>query len=365
VRPTPFDPWQAQWRCEWGNRLAALRAAPAQPVFHALALLALAAVLLPATLDAIRDFGEPARAALARWPWAIAVGLLAACAAQQANARRRERDERAHGWLSAQPVAAAAWRRGAWRRAATIAALQAGIFVSVTWLLVLGTTPKLAAFGLPLLAMLPEAMRAPALATPRRSHAHPTRAVARPGAGRIWRWQLAQAQDILGPRRASLLLTVLVVLALMPLNTGLSILLSSAGAALTLLLLGGAWQRSLEVLPAAQRWLQAQPFRPAQLLRDWVRVPLAILALAVAAVAVPLSVVGAVRLLLPIVLLLVALALLHLGVVAAERARPRRIPLQVLLHVGAFVGVLQAFPPAVLPLWVGQVAWLARRSLRQ
>jgi hypothetical protein len=94
-------------------------------------------------------------------------------------------------------------------------------------------------------------------------------------------------------------------------------------------------------------------------------VPLAILALAVAAVAVPLSVVGAVRLLLPIVLLLVALALLHLGVVAAERARPRRIPLQVLLHVGAFVGVLQAFPPAVLPLWVGQVAWLARRSLRQ
>jgi hypothetical protein len=364
VNPTPVDPWQAQRRHEWGNRLAALRAAPGQPVFHALLLLALAAVLLPALVGELHDPVGPLAVAVARWPWVVLGAVLLACAWQQLVAHRRAQHERMHGWLSAQPVQPQARRGHARRAAVRVAVLQVVVLVALAATVALPRGVALGLLVMPVAALAIEWLRSPGLAPEGSVWIRRDRTVVRRGVGRVWRWQLAQAQDVLGPRRASLMVTVLVVLALLPMNAGLALLLATLAAALTLLLLCGAWLRSVMVLADAHRWLQAQPIRARRLLGRWLRVPLAILAIALVTTGLALVVVGAARLWLPIALLLVAFASLHLGAVASERGRPRRIPVAVSLQWLVFLGVLQAFPPAAAPVWLLQMAWLARRSLR-
>jgi len=365
VIPTPFDPWQAQHRHEWGNRLAALRAAPAQPLFHALVLALLGVLLLPPLVDALRDPEGPLAAAIARWPWLVVGAVLLACLWQQAGAHARAQHERTHGWLSAQPVQPRARRRHARRAAGRVALLQGAVLVALAATVALPGGVRLGLLAIPVVAFTAAWLRGPGATAEASRWARRDRSIVRRGTGRVWRWQLAQAQDVLGPRRASLLVAVLAVLALLPMNAGLALLLAALAAALTLLLLAGAWQRSVAVLPAAHRWLQAQPVRGSRLLAQWLRVPLAILAVALVTAGLALVVAGAQRLWLPMALLLVALACLHLGAVAAERSRPRRIPVAVSVQCLVFLGVLQAFPPAAAPLWLLQVAWLARRSLRQ
>jgi hypothetical protein len=135
-------------------------------------------------------------------------------------------------------------------------------------------------------------------------------------------------------------------------------------AGLSFALLSGAWRRSLAVLPQAQAWLAAQPLAPGRLLRATWAVPAFVLASATVAIAGVLAALGAWRLAGAVALALAGFGGLHYAATAAERARPRRAVLSFVLHAMLLLATVQSFPPAALPLWMVQMAWLLRRALR-
>jgi hypothetical protein len=356
----PFDPYRAERRWRWHNQWAHWRADASQTLFHAGALLLLLALLSLPARDALVAAAPSLRGLVQRWPLACALlaGLLLTL--QQVRALQALQRRQARHWLMAQPVAAAVRAR---RRRETLA-------LHLLLQLLLGTAVLLlAAVGLrALLGYALCAAAASAIAAPLARHlgARTARTPLDPrlqdaGVGRLWRWQRIEAGVGLRGRRLALGLWFWL---LVPLGSGLGVVLALATAGMLLTLLLTAWQRSLQVLPRAQQWLGAQPLSGAELLRATVVFPSLVLTTAAASSVALLLVLGT-----PALAWLLGAAVLTLGALqyactAAERRRPRRIALQLCLQLVLLVALAQALPPLLLVGIPLQLAWLLRRAVR-
>ncbi len=362
MAPSLFDPWHAETRTAWRNRCDDWRAAPAEPVWHAIALLGLAALLLPLGWDLLQSLGPQARRWLATWWPAALAALLVGQLVWQRRRRRIATQRRRRGWLAVQPVTTVVERRNDRRHALHGAAVQAVLCGAVALALDVSPSLQLAAAAIPLAA----AAAALCLPLTARSTGHGIDSRRdllwlSSGAGRVWRWQLIEIGSLFAPKRLALLfLSALLVPA------GLALPTAVAAAVLLMLLAGfvAAWQRSLAVLPAAQRWLAAQPLRPGRLLRAWIALPALQLAVATTLLVTALPLLDATTLRLPAALGLLAVAALQVGCVAAERHRPLRGTLLFAVQLTLLLATLQALPPLVLLVWPLQLGWLIRRSLR-
>jgi hypothetical protein len=359
-----FDPWRAEQQAVWRNRYAQVRNAPAEPLFHAFAYAALAALLAPWLFSALADNAPAIRAAISHHRAAACLVATAMLAWQQMHSRASRTRVRKEGWLAAQPVSIDTWRRNARFHAAALCAMQfaalalSGLALRLTLPLFLGAAGCAVFAGLLALAW---PGIAPGFSRPHGPIA-PVSATASAGAGRIWRWQLQEARAVLGPRRFS---SMFFVLLLIPANSPLQVALFTVLAGLGSLLLAAAWLRSILVLVQAQQWLLVQPVHAGRLLREWLPLPAAIGALALLVLALALSTLGATKFILPASLCVVVISSLAMACVAAERGRPRRIPLLLVVQLLLLTSVFQVFPPALAICYPAQLAWLVRRSLAQ
>lgn len=360
---TTFDPFRAQWRAHWHNRVARWRANVGETAFHGAALFALAGVLLwPLGRVVAGDAAGPQlQALIARWPLAMLGGVLVASLLRQRHVLGVERGLQTRHWLATQPLPPSLLqmrrRRRQWREA-LVHAVTAGAVLLIagapwTWF----AAPAVAVLAAMLLAAWlpsPEHVR-PAIDTRLR----PAR-IDR-GVGRLWRWQ---AIDLGIAFRARSLAGGFLLMLLVPMGSGPLAIGSVLACGLSLAWLLTAWRRSMAVLPAAQAWLGVQPLRAASLLRDTAAVPALVLLLACLLVMGGFLLLGTPGLGGAIALGVVTLAGLDAGSVAASRHRPRRAGLLFAVHAALLVGVLQALPMAAPLLWCAQLAWLARRALR-
>ena len=359
-----FDPWRAEQRAVWRNRYAQMKGAPADPLFHALAYMALAALLAPLLFSALSENAPAIRAGILQRPFAaflVASSLLALQQLRVLGSRTRARME---GWLASQPVPFHVWRRNARFHVAILSAVQfaalalVGLAVRASSQIFLGAAACAVLAGLLALAW---PVVAPGLYRPHGQVA-PASVKASAGTGRMWRWQLQEARVVFGPRRFS---SMLFVLLLIPANSPLQVALFTLLAALGGLLLAAAWLRSVLVLVQAQQWLQVQPVHARRLLRAWLVLPSAIGLLALLVLVLALATLGATKFILPASLCVLVLSSLVLGCVAAERRRLQRIPLLLVVQLLLLAGVFQVFPPALAICFPAQVYWLARRSLAE
>jgi len=359
-----FDPWRAEQRAVWRNRYAQVRNAPAQPLFHAFAYAVLAAFLVPWLFSELADNAPAIRAAISHKPFAACLVATAMFAWQQMRAGTVRAVTRREGWLAAQPVTIDTWRRNARYHVAALCAMQLavlsllGLALRVSLQMFLGAAACAVLAGLLALAW---PGGAPGSARLHRRVA-PVSATASTGAGRMWRWQLQEARAVFGPRRFS---SMIFVLLLIPGNSPLQVALFSVLAGLAGLLLAAAWMRSVLVLVQAQQWLQVQPVHARRLLGAWLLLPAAIGLLALLVLALALSTLGVTKFIVPASLCVFVLASLAMGCVAAERRRPWRIPLGLVVQLLLLVAVFQVFPPALAICYPAQLAWLVRRSLAQ
>ena len=140
--------------------------------------------------------------------------------------------------------------------------------------------------------------------------------------------------------------------------TQITVALMLVGAGIAVVM----WSRSVAVLPAAERWLAAQPLRGRDLIGRTAWFPALLATLGALAAALPPLLMGraswaalaAAAVLMP--------AALHFAVTAAERRRPGRIGLTFALHLMLLTAALQALPLLVPPLWLAQCAWLLRKG---
>ncbi len=361
-----FDPWRGQRRLEWRNRLARWRHSPGESAFHAFAWLVLAALLAWLAVSAWRrrEMAELLGAALMRWPWATLAIALAAMVAAQSRRLRALRDVAAHGWLGAQPVAGSVLRRRRFRAlgaGCVVQCLAAAVLLAwlrmaaMAWLSVALASLVAAALAAGLDARRP----AQGVGGNRRESVLRSR-LADAGAGSLWRWQKIEAALALHGRG---LAPGLIVLLLIPADTGVFAVAASLVVALALAATATAWARMLAVFPAAQRWLGAQPMHWRDLMRDGLPLPLMLLVVACIAAGGLLWVLG----MRPWACaafagLLLACGTLHLLASLAERARPSRIALTATLHLVLLLCIVQSLPPAAPIFWLIQAAWLLRRS---
>jgi hypothetical protein len=352
-----FDPYAAQARAQWRNRVAGWRAAPGETAFHAGALLlalGLAGWLLLASWPSLRAALHAllANPALASLLWLVAVAL------DQHTLRRAQRQRWASDWLSAQPISPVQRRRRRWNEAFS-RLLTLGLPALFVLLLVDRSEALLPAALLALLGTATGhwlADHPPRLAAVRQRRYSMLQAS---GRGSLWRWQWIVAGRALTPRALAACLPVMLLI-----PRGPALLLGVAIVMLMVLATASAWLRMVALIVEAQRWLEVQPLRG----RDWLPaalwLPLALLGAALATAAAAMVLGGASSTLLLALPLLGALALLHLGAVLAERHRPRRIVMlsaaqQLLLLAG-----LQAAPPLLPLLFLLQLGWLLRRGWR-
>lgn len=351
------DPYAAQARAQWRNRVDGWRAAPGETAFHATALglaMGLVAWLLLATWPSLRAallwlLAQPALASLL---WLLLVG------ADQHTLRRAQRQRWANDWLAAQPITPAQRRRrrgneALWRLLALwlpvlfvlMLAEQSAALLPAALLALLG-----AAAGHWLADHLP---RLPAVRQRRYSMLQAS------GRGSLWRWQWIVAGRALTPRALAACLPVMLLI-----PRGPALLLGVAIVMVMTLATAAAWLRMVALIVEAQRWLDTQPLRGGDWLPAGLWLPLALLGTALVTAAAAMALGGASPTLLLALPLLGALALLHLAAVLAERRRPRRIVVfsaaqQLLLLAG-----LQVAPP-LLPLqFLLQLGWLLRRGWR-
>jgi hypothetical protein len=356
-----FDPFRAQARLAWHNRFARWRRDGAQSAFHAGALAALALLLAVPAWQSRAAWGASLAVLLHQWPMTVLLLATLAMTWRQAAVLGALRRQAAQDWLAALPVPAALHRRR--RRDAMLR--EAAGHALVAALLLSGARAAPALVVVFALSMAGSLLLAVPVA---RVAAHPRRArlafgspIADHGAGRLWRWQRIACGVALRGRTLSLGAFALLA---PPMDSGIAVAAIVAIAGLSFALLSGAWRRSLAVLPQAQAWLAAQPLAPGRLLRATWAVPAFVLASATVAIAGVLAALGAWRLAGAVALALAGFGGLHYAATAAERARPRRAVLAFLLHAMLLLATLQSFPPAVLPLWMVQMAWLLRRALR-
>jgi hypothetical protein len=352
-----IDPYRRERQLLWQNRVAEWRAEPGEAAFHcgALALLAaFASVLLwqgwPRLLTTIAWLaGE--------WPLATALIALIALAELQAAALRRQRAQWARHWLIAQPIAEALRRRRLRMQVARRAALQIAIGSA---LLLAAGLPAVAALTWVVLVIAAALLgwRGAQRAAPAKSAAPRRESVLAPRAqGSFFAWQWTEAAAALVPYRLSRLVW-LVLLVPRGSWTQITAVLMLVGAGIAVVM----WSRSVAVLPAAQRWLAAQPLRGRDLIRRTARFPgLLATMLAILVTLPPMSIgrpawamVAAASVLMP--------ASLHFAVTAAERRRPGRIGLTFALHLMVLAAALQALPLLVPALWLAQCVWLLRKE---
>jgi len=359
MRAAGFDPYRAEQRLLWRNRIAQWCAQPAQSAWHALALLALLIVLLPIARQALHEARQALEWLMAQQALPLAISLVVLLSIAQQEADRRLQRRLARSWLAAQPVSARCKARMVWRHRAGRAVgyalaghgllgMQAPLSMHAAWLgIVVGATLFAA-----LWASQPRSLPRP----------RPTArsAVLRPrGRGSLWRWQVAEAGASLAPR--SLAWALLVIL-LVP--RGPAVMAAIALLLVLLVVLAHAWVRAVRVLPAAQRWLGAEPLPPRRLLLGCLPYPLLLLSI------VTLCLVGlAFAFGNPLLGWMAALGLpafgsLHWLSVAAHRQRPARAALELVAQSTFLLGLLQALPLLAPLVWLGQMVWLWRRSLR-
>lgn len=362
--PNPtLDPWQLQRHAIWHNRVQQWRQAPGETAFHALAWLALGIMLIAllplaarsSVIDLLRGtmLAQPL-------PWMLgATALLALHAASRLTAW--ERQQRIH-WCFAQPVAERVRRHERWRvlGLALLPHALAGIL-----LLCVLRLPAVA-HGLLMLALLLAGVFAALWAHRSRrtpQHAHPHAALPRwqdTGRGRLWRWQKIEAGAGFSPR---VLARGGWILLLIPI--GASAIAAGVSTVAGLCIAAGisAWRRSLDVLLQAQNWLWTQPLR----LRFWLGgalFPTTLALLAALVLGSALAGLGATRVAHWIGLGLLALALLQIACVLAERRRPHRVALLGTLHLLLLGATAQVAMPLLPLVWLGLCLWLLRRAAR-
>lgn len=368
MMPAPFDPYLAQRRCLWRNRVARWRQARGETVFHAaiwLTLIVLAGMAAIA-LDGRRDLAN-AIVALVRqhpWAWLLAWGSLIAMQVRTRLLDWQGRD--AAGWLAVQPVAsrvrARERRRAMWRCVwphALGGVLLFG-FLRLPWPAWGGLVFMLAMAAV---AGVLWAQWRPSQGA-RDTHLRGNHATARSprteGRGRLWRWQMLEAFAGIGPRA---LRHGLWMLLLVPMGTGAFAAALALATGLSLAAFFTAWRRCLEVLAQAERWLGAQPAS----WRFWLSgliVPLALAAFGAGVTGSGLAALGAVRVAAWIGSGLFALAMLQALCALAWRRTPARIALASALHVALLGAAWQAFAPLIAPLWLAMCVRLAYRGLR-
>lgn len=365
MKPSPFDPYLAQRRHVWRNRLTRWRQAPGETVFHA-AIISVLAIMTLLVLAGRRDLAEGllALTRAAPWAWLLAWGGLMAMQLRLRLLHWQARD--ADGWLSVQPVAArvrACERgrvvlRGVWPHALAgvlLFGLMALPWTAWFWLVLMLALASAAAVlwakGVPLHAVRP---------TKPQNDETPATARRRTGHGRLWRWQAREALAGFGPRalRHGLWMLLLIPVGASALAAAIAL---ATGLALAAYL--AAWQRSLDVLVQAERWLGAQP-APARFWLSGLLVPLALAAVGASATGSALAALGAVRVAPWIGFALFALALLQaLCTLAMRRTSPRIAPIFT-LHVALLGATWQAFAPLVALLWLAMCLRLLFRGLR-
>ncbi len=360
MRADAINPYALQSRMLWRNRVAEWRRRPREATFLALASLAglglLAAIIhgvLPGVTHSLVWLRE-------QQPLAAAVVLLAAVLADQLQARRRQRRQVADDWLAAQPVATAV-RQRLRVRALVLRLLLALVLMWVLLRLAGASAPAslLMTVGSVIAAALGNLLgdRQQAVAAARRHRATPFTSTA---TGSLWQWQWLEAGASLAPRH---LAPLLLVILLVPRGPAMMVLPALALVTLTASING--WVRAVNVIVAAHAWLQAEPVAPRRWLPQALRLPL----LTLVAAAMGLGILGwlAAAPLLAGVAVIAPLAFgtLYLAVVSSGRAAPQRIPLRLTLHALLLVAIVQVMAPLALPLWVMQIVWLTRGSLRQ
>ena len=364
MTPSPFDPYLAQRRYLWRNRLARWRQAPGETVFHAAIVSALAIMAL-FFLAGRRDLSEGLLALTRASPgaWLLAWGGLIAMQLRLRLHHWQARD--AGGWLAAQPIAVRVQARergrvvlcGIWPHAlagALLFGLMALPWAAWLWLVLMLALASVAgvlwAKGFPLHAV-----------SPMKPQTDDTRAAPRhPAHGRLWRWQAREALAGFGPRalRHGLWMLLLIPVGASALAAGIAL---ATGLSLAAYL--AAWQRSLGVLLHAERWLGAQP-ASARFWCSGLLVPVAQAAGGASATGLALAASGAVHVAPWVGFSLFALALLQALCTLAMRRTPSRIALAFTLQVTLLGALWQMFAPLVALLWLALCLRLLFRGLR-
>lgn len=356
-RRLPFDPYAAQARAEWRNRLAGWRAAPGESAFHGTAVLlalGLGGWLLLAGWASARAalHGLLTQPMLAGALWLVLVG------SDQWRLRRQQRQAWSEDWLAAQPIAPAQrrWRR--WNEA--LGRLLALWLPAAVALLLADRTDAV----LPLSVLALAAVAAGHWLADRRGPLQTARTprysmLDAAGRGTLWRWQWIVAGRALTPGALAACLPVLLLI-----PRGPALLLAVAIGLVVVLATASAWLRMVALIVTAQAWLDEQPLRPGDWLPAALWLPLLLLAGALALAALLLWLGGAPGLLLLGLPLLGALALLHLAATVAGRRRPRRIPLLSALQQLLLLAGLQVAAPLLPIQWALQFGWLLRRGWR-
>ncbi len=343
----PFDPYAAQSRWLWLNRLAAWRAHAAESAFSGLAWCAGLAVIGWIALSQLPTLRALVTWLLAQHPWLTLCCVIVALGVDHWRARRTQRQRWADDWLSAQPIGRPIRRRRRLIALATRCAWQSALIAPLLLLanasamgwLVLGSCALAAAS---LGNWLGDIDGSPVIRGRRRETLFTSTAT-----GSLRRWQWIEAGASLAPRH---LAPLLVAILLVPRGPA-----AMAIAALVMVLMASAvsaWLRAVRVVIQAERWLAVEPISATTWLRQCLFVPLlGLLVGALALAALMLAVANAAVALVAAVGLLIVGAL-YIGVVGTHRAQPRRIPLSMTLHVVLLAATVQALAP-LLPLVVG------------
>lgn len=355
----PFDPFRAQARLLWHNRVARWRANAAETAFHGAALTVLAGFL--AWQVTRLDIASRLRDVVQQWPMSVAALLFAALLLRQARIASDEAALARSSWLALQPLPATMLRRRAWRRHAIEAMLQ----LAVVLVAVVASGIDSRAMAVASLLVMLAAVLAPTLplrgARIATTNLRQRSAVPDAGVGRLWRWQKIETGIAF---RARTLAGGIFLLLLVPMGSGPIVVGVMLVCGLVTAWLLGAWRCSLGVVVSAQAWLAPQPLRARDLLRGTVAVPAVVLGIAMACVVVLFVALGTPRLAVFASLALFALGTLQAACVAASRRAPRRIPILFVLHLVLLLACVQAMPPLVLPMWLLQTGWLLRKALK-
>jgi hypothetical protein len=355
-----FDPYFAQSRLLWRNRVSEWRTRPGEAGFHALAWSCVVALLVGALVSQANQARQALNWLRVEYPFSALLALSALVLLDQQQARRRQRSTWSQDWLQAQPVALAVRRR---HRRLLIGGRLAGVYV-LAWPLLAWAGAGAGEVMVLSLGCAAAAGIGHALGDRERSgtQAPASRETLSTSTqhGSISRWQWIEAGAALAPRHLAPLLLVILLVPRGP----------AAMALLALFLLGLAagtsgWLRAVGVIVQAERWLRSEPVQARTWLRQSYRLPLLAL-LAGGAVWITLALLNDALLLgLLVGVGLPMLGSLYLLVVASGRSQPQRVPLRMALHVCVLLACAQALPPLLPLVWLAQLWFLHRRSERQ
>ena len=366
------DPIALERRLHWQARRARWRADRVSAVTLALVWCAVLAVGMALVWSLAQRHGAQLLALLAAQVPACALLVFAATLLDDERALLTASRQWRRGWLAGLAGLGRALPAQLTRVVLRRALVQSAIVLALPPLL--AAASRQAPAGWPaawwLVAAAPwlAAPLARALATRARDDHRATGAGQLPGATWIlaglpvvarWQWA-AWARAQRGRAAAWLLLPLLLAVpaAMSPPGTLLALFAAFAlGVLLTL------WSAALACVPRAAALLRATPWRSRGFLAASLLLPGALLLLGAGLPGALLVGAAGWQGGLP-VLFLVVLALLHAGVVVAERQRPRRIAPLLALQLALQAAVLQSLPPLAAPLLLVQLAMLARKALR-